>query len=509
MRIIIGGIKILFVAFYIATFVCYPGINYAEESSRQISMDFQEASLKDVLKIFSQQAGLNFVAAREIEDKKVTLYLDGVSVQDALDSIINANNLAYEQKPGSSVFIVKPSTASRVKLVTKVYGLNYARVAPPSSSTTTEGTATSGEGTAQAGDIKSIIENLLSKDEGGKLFGSVIIDPRTNSLIITSVPEDFPLIEATLAKLDAQTLQVMIEAEIIEVQTTAIKKLGLDWGGTSTGTFFTFSGPSRDTGFPFVRETGILSRSLLGGSIADSRGRTIAASSTGTVFGNLTLSEFRIVLKALEKENKARYLAKPKIMVINNQTAEIKIAEDTAVGTTTTSQATTGTTSTTAERVETGVILTVTPTINKDDYITMELRPEVSRVQTSNVSGYFDPTKRSARTTVMVKNGQTLAMGGLLKADTTDNDRAVPGLSKIPLFGKIFKSKDYQNISTEIIIFVTCYIVKPEMEKQQKTAEFAPAAAGEVNQPSEAVATERDNEIANTVTRLRKRREIE
>jgi len=487
---IIGGIRIFWIMLCIVSFVFYADFNYAQEESRRISMDFQEAALKDVLKVFSQQAGLNFVAAQEIEDKKVTLYLDGVTVQDALTSILDANNLTYEQKPDSSVFIVKESTKPKIKMITKVYSLNYAKVEE--------------EGGEEKSDIKSIIENLLTKNNEGEVLGSIVNDTRTNSLIITSVPEDFALIENTLAKLDAQTPQVMIEAEIVEVKTTAIKKLGLDWGGAATGEFFTFTGPSRDTRFPFIRESGLLQRSLLKGATGTgtelSEGE--ASTATGTAFGNLTLTEFRIVLKALEKENKSKYLAKPKIMVVNNETAEIRISANSGVGTVTT-EGESGTLTTSVERVETGVILKVTPTINKNDYITMTLEPEVSRVETSNVTGYYDPTKRSAKTTVMMKDGQAIAIGGLLKSEVADNDRAVPGLSKIPLLGNLFKSKDFQDASTEIIIFVTCHIVKPELEKLEEAA--APPV---VKVEKEAAIAERDKEIIKAVKRLRKRREI-
>lgn len=518
MKRIIGGVRIFCVMLCIMTIISYTNLNYAQEQPRRISMDFQEAALKDVLKIFSQQAGLNFVAAEEIENKKVTLYLDGITVQDALNSILEANNLTYEQKPDSVVFIVKESTEPRIKMVTKIYNLNYAKVSK--GITAAGGVTAAGAGAAFSGaggigiggaapDIRSIIENLLTKDDSDKTLGSVLVDVRTNSLIITAVPEDFPIIEDTLAKLDTRTLQVMIEAEIVEVKSTAIKKLGLEWGGNTSGTFFTFTGPSRDTGFPFIRETGIFSRSLLGGSAADARGRTLAASSTGTKFGNITLADFRIVLKALEKDNKSRYLAKPKIMVVNNETAEIKISEDTAVASITTETAQSGTITTSPERMETGVILRVTPTINKDDYITMTLEPEISRVQVSNISSTtFDPVRRSAKTTVMMKNGQTIAIGGLLKTDIADNKRLVPGLSKIPLLGGLFKSTDFEDVTTEIIIFVTCYIVKPELEKKEVAVELPPVKISKREVSEEAAVTERDKEILKAVKRLRKKREL-
>ncbi len=502
MKKLIGGARIFCVITCVVSFIFYANLNYAQET-RRISMDFQEAALKDVLKIFSQQAGLNFVAAKEIEDKKVTLYLDGVTVQDALNSILEANNLTYEQKPDSSVFIVKESGKPKIKMITKVYNLNYARVNKVAGATEEEGGYTGEGGEEEATDIKSIIKGLLSKSEGGErgrrgegdgnILGNIAVDPRTNSLIITTIPEDFPLIEATLAKLDTRTPQVMVEAEIVEVKTTAIKKLGLEWGSESSGTFFTFTGPTRDTHFPFIRESSPLQRSLLKG-----------ASAGEPSLGSLTLAEFRIVLKALEKDNQSRYLAKPKIMVINNETAEIKITKEAALGEITTTETTTGTTGTTSERYEIGVVLKVTPTINKDNYITMTLEPEVSRAEVSKISTcIYDPTKRTAKTTVMAKDGQTIAIGGLLKSEIADNKRMTPALSKIPLLGNLFKSKDFQDVETEVIIFVTCHIVKPELEKQEVAVKLPP-----VELKKEAAVAQRDKEILKAVRRLRKRREL-
>ena len=93
-----------------------------------ISMDFQDADLKDVLKVFSQQAGLNFIASENIKDRRITLYLDEVLVEDALNTIMGANNLTYEQKEDSKIFVVKEWGRPEVETITKVFPLQYARV---------------------------------------------------------------------------------------------------------------------------------------------------------------------------------------------------------------------------------------------------------------------------------------------------------------------------------------------------------------------------------------------
>ena len=86
-----------------------------------ISMDFQDANLKTVLKVFSQQSGLNFIASQNIQERTVTVYFENVKIEEALNYIMNANNLVYEQEPGTSIFIVKETGKPKVETITKIY----------------------------------------------------------------------------------------------------------------------------------------------------------------------------------------------------------------------------------------------------------------------------------------------------------------------------------------------------------------------------------------------------
>jgi type IV pilus secretin PilQ/predicted competence protein len=474
-------------------FILSLSVNAQEiKDAPRISMDFQQAKLEDVLKIFSQQAGLNFVATENIRDKQITLYLDGVTVQDALDSIMKANNLAYDQAPGSAVFVVRESGKAKVEMMTKVYTLRFARVSQES--VAKEGSV------SQVSDIKSILENLLSKGDDGRVLGNIVIDKRTNSIIVTTIPSDFPIIEDAINRLDAVTPQALIEAEIVEINTNALKNLGLEWGDQTDGTFVTFTGPSRSTTFPFERVNAPLQKKL------------IAAGARTATRGTLNLTDFAFVLKALEKEGMARYLAKPRIMTLNNETAEINISANAAVGVNVESQSDTGSVTESAERVDIGVILKVTPTINKEGYIIMTLEPEVSRavqspVENSRGQPFYDATKRAAKTTVMVRDGQTMAIGGLIQSQEDNSTSKTPGLSRIPLLGKLFKGDEKNKDDTEIIIFITAHAI-------QDIAELAMAKESQINEEAKpaAIGTPdadiREEEIKKTVMRLRKKREI-
>lgn len=438
--------------------------------AEMISMDLVNAGLDDVLKLLSQQAGMNFVASESARDRRVTVYLDQVPIQTAIRSILDANNLSFRQIAGSNVYIVGDSGGRAVKLTTKVYTLKYARVVPTLGETTRTfgdtgsvlkptftGTGSGGEGESssnsgssggsnssrasggsgtQAQGIVAIIKQLLTER------GSVTTDPRTNSLAVTDVEETFPLVEETIAKLDIRPLQVYLEAEVLEVKRATLHRLGIEFGD-STGEFATFTGPSRQTNFP-------LGPTLL----------KRAAAPTHTL-GTLALTDLTATLKALETESDVKFLASPRLMTLSNEVAEIRITTDAATGTTSSSQTDTGTVTTQIERNTVGTVLRVTPLVTDDKHITMVIEPEISRVVSSTTfSSTLDPNRRSARTTILVEDGETAMIAGLLSQDQDLGQRKVPLLSRIPLLGAAFTRHADEITDTEIVIFITPHIVK-------------------------------------------------
>jgi type IV pilus secretin PilQ/predicted competence protein len=402
-----------------------------------ISMDFQDANLKTVLKMFSQQSGLNFVASQNVQDRTVTIYFDNVSVQDALNYIMSANNLIYEQESGSNIFIVKESGKPVVETLTKIYELKYAQLIPPP---TEEGES------EKIAEIHSVIQDVLSKN------GKVIADKRSNSLIITDVPSQFAVIEDVLARLDTKTLQVMIEAEILETTTTVADRLGVSWSGY----FGAYSGPARYTLWPLTRK--------FRAETATSEG--VSTPGSFSFAGNSAMSA---TLRALLSDTDTKVLARPKVLTLNNETARIELTAETAVASITTSSGEgAGAQSTTsAERINTGITLEVTPQINKDGYITMHIEPEVivpvlSTYFKEGDATFVDPQKRSTKTTVMVRDGETIVIGGLISKEDSYVFNKVPFLGDIPLLGMAFRYKSTDESDKELLIFITPYIVKDD-----------------------------------------------
>jgi len=465
-----------------------------ESQKSTVSIDVTEAYLEDVLKLLSKQSGLSFVASEDVANKKVTLYLDKVPTDAALRTILEANHLVLKKQDArSNLYIITASGSPKTHTITKVFRLKYARVVPSAGEisstfgltgsliTQTLGSATGGTGggtpslggtsgggasssfgggvsgvgggssiggiggglgtsigtsTGNTG-LMAIIRSLLTE------HGSVVADPRTNSIIVTDVPERFPVIEETVSKLDVKPAQIYLEAEVLEVNLETLRRLGIEFGD-STGTIGHYTLPIRSSFFPYAK-------SLLRGS-------------TGTFTrGTVSFSDANIVFKLLATEQDVKFLARPRMVTLSNEVAEIRIVSEPVTGLTSTSQTQTGTVTQTVERTTVGTILRVTPMVNDDRYITMVIEPEVSKVsQSSSFSSFLDPSRRLARTTVMVPNGGTAMVAGLISSENTKLARRVPGIGDVPLVGIAFKRTSTQRTNTEILIFITPHLITEE-----------------------------------------------
>ncbi len=457
----------------------------------EISMDFQDANLKDVLKVLSIQAGLNFIASEGVQDRKVTLYLDKTPLKGAMDKFFKANNLSYELDRDSNIFIVKDWGKLKTETVTRVFYLKYASVS--SSSLTEEmsktirvkqevtdisagGGGAAGGGTSVSGKWKSeedagitvAVKKLLSE------YGSVIEDFRTNSLIITDTPQNMSVITQVIASLDVPVPQVMLEVEILDVSKNVVDKLGFNWGNAGSFAIQVISA-ARQTAFPlsmFAPEGGI------GGLTRVTNDAAVGSSTAKFSPGEINFpTNLKLIFDYLNTQTDTKFLARPRVLTLSNETAEIRIATNEAIGITTTTEATTGTTTATPERSETGVILRVTPQVNLETgLITMFVYPKVSEAVTGNTitSGdeefiFRDPEERSTKTLVRIKDGETVILGGLIRDEYSRVSRKVPFLGDLPIVGALFRhhggdnDKDKQR---ELLVFITPHIVKETQETQ-------------------------------------------
>jgi len=415
------------------------------EYSKTISMDFMGTSLNNVLKIFSQQSGLNFIAASGVSSQPINLYLENVPVEEALERILSANNLTYEIEPGSKIFTVKPLKTPGKDVITRVYPLQHVPVPSSKLNTTLTRSTTGGSSTATGGSSTGIVDaitHLLGDD------GSIVEDVRTNSLVITDHPANFAAIEQAIARLDVRIPQVLIEVEMLDISKSTGEQLGAKFQNSK---LFELTGASKDTFFPFFEN-----------KVLDKADESITYTE-----GTLDFTSMNLIIEFLRSQTDTKNLAHPKILTLNNETAEIVITTDEAIGISTTENTQSGTTNTSAERAQTGVSLRVTPyasLVTRE--ITMAIEPIVSEARTGGTfSGrtFRDPEERSTRSILRVRDGDTIILGGLVRIDEETTWTKIPFIGEIPFLGAAFRHKNKTTSDRELIIFITPHIVEDNL----------------------------------------------
>lgn len=437
-----------------------------------ISMDFKDASLKDILKAFSMQSGLNFIASEAVQDRKVTLYLDKVPLSYAMDKIFSANNLSYDLDNKANIFVVKEWGKMETETVTKVFFLKFATVSTSSlkeelakgvlkssatsataAATTSASSKTKWKEESESG-ITSAVKKLLSAS------GSLVEDFRTNSIIVTDTPMKMKVIAQVIASLDVAIPQVMLEVEMLDVSKNAVDKVGFEFGDTPFTAIVT--GATAGMGFPY-----------------HSWGK-IVNGAYGTLSINPSANTYQMQLDYMKTLTDTKYLARPKLLTLNNETAEIFITKDEIVGREDTTTVTSGVTTTTSvysrstdlelTKEGTGIFLKVTPQINLDtNEITMVINPKSSVSTVSSLSNSSNPQSdvevRSTKSIVKVKDGETVVLGGLIHQDKSVAIKKLPILGDIPLLGILFRHKNQtKDIERELLVFITPRIVRDKMD---------------------------------------------
>jgi type II secretory pathway component GspD/PulD (secretin) len=288
------------------------------------------------------------------------------------------------------------------------------------------------------------VKHVLSSE------GKAMFDSRTNSLIVTDIPVQFDAIERIIALLDSPIPQVLIEVEMLDVAKSVIDNIGVNMSKSLiqyTGSGVTTTAP----GF------------LFNPKYAVELGDLEAAPSFQ--YGTLSSSIFTALFDYLTTDSKTKFLARPRIMSLSNETAEIKITTNEAIGQNTVTVASEGEATTTveAERFQTGVTLRVTPQVDPvSGYVTMIVVPTVAEAKagaTFNDVTYKDPEIRTSSSTLMVKNGETIVVGGLIKNKDELTIKKMPVLGDLPIIGAAFRHKDRTVEERELLVFLTPRVV--------------------------------------------------
>lgn len=390
----------------------------------------RDAEIQDVLRALAQQAGMNIIIGTGVEGT-VSFSFDRISLQDALEVILKAHGLGYVIQH-NVLWVGKKEDIAKAgeDLVIEIVQLNYAR----------------------ASEVTTQVKGVLSER------GSVTPDTRTNTLIIRDVKRNVEEAKKLLTSLDTRTLQVVIEARIVEANSSFSRQFGIQWGGEYSqireGVTSTITGgatlPTAPSGRNFAVNLPVAATGGLGLVI-------------GSLKNNLFLD---VELMAAEKNGQLKIISQPKVTTLNNKAATIHSGltfnvRTTATTTTTGGVATTATTGVTLQEIKTGIDLTVTPQISMDDYVLLTIVASKSDPDFGKeIEGIPGITEKSASTSVLVKDGETTVIGGLYRSSSSSTEDSVPHLSKIPLLGWLFKSEEKTLDNEELLIFITPRIVR-------------------------------------------------
>lgn len=465
-------------------------ISAGVNTENKTSLDFKGLDIVDALKIISMRSKMNIVVGKNVSGR-VTIFLKDVDIQDALLIILASNNLAYEKK-GNIINVMTDSDYEllygekfneKKQLLTK--NLKYAKAQDISKSLlqikTNIGRIVVDENTntlivldtpEKVAQIDKIIDNL-DKPTETKVFelkyadvnkispkiqeaitqgiGSLKIDERTNKIIIKDFPEKITDIAKIIEAFDEKPQQVRIDAQIIEINPDKDEfKMGVDWDA-------------------WLNKNFRMANSLpMGGTTKLSFGLAAANLPIGEKYDR------KGIIDLLHTIGKTKILSSPSIIALNNQEARILVGSKEAYITSTTSQGGSGTqvTSQAVNFVDVGIKLYVTPTINKDGFVTMKIKPEISTSKLTDLTSEGKVTQvpivttSEAETTLTLKDSSTIVIAGLKKDQRENEVKKIPFLADIPLLGLLFRSTNISTTKTELVIFLTPHIINDDIPEK-------------------------------------------
>jgi type IV pilus assembly protein PilQ len=406
----------------------------------KISFDIQDADLDKVIKLLADVSGLNLIMDPSEVKGKVTLKLDSVPWDQALDILLRIYNLD-RMIEGNVLRVASKSKldderrkdllteAEQKKLMqqaedlyTRTFKVNY----------------------SAASELEDKVKKILSPR------GDATANPRTNELIITDVKANLDKVERLISILDKEVRQILIEARIVTVKTGYSQSLGLSWGlnknpkagepqiGVTSGTNSSIK-PQTDGTYQLALPTELGKAAGMVGSM--------------TWFNIAKNINIDLTISALEAINKASTLAAPKVMTLENQSASITQGITLYVQTTTAS-------GTAPQPLNANLSLTVTPRVTGDNFITMMVNATNNEPALPPAGATASINTQAVTTNVMVKDGDTIVLGGIYIKQKANVDSHIPWLGKIPLLGWLFKETTDTDSTSELLIFITPKIVK-------------------------------------------------
>ncbi|MCC7300798.1 MAG: hypothetical protein IT583_06940 [Verrucomicrobia bacterium] len=449
-----------------------------------ISVSLKEVELNSVIRLFTTLSDANIIIP-DLEGGagliKVDVNMKDVEWKPALQAILETQSLElYEKVPGTAVYSVRKKPANApVAMSVKIFKLNYASVS----------------------NVYEMISGMVPKTD--LVAGKISVFPSRNTIVVQSTPENLLDVEKMITAVDLPRQQVFIEAKFMELTDGASKQLGIDWamlggdnGGYGIGGSKIGGAYSRNNTFTENRYTDISGRPYeniadidkladrparpgsFGADATRISGLTPTTldvnTATKTLGATLSADDFKLVLAALKSINGTKIVSNPKIIVANEEKAQIYVGDKEPNIKQSTTQAQQADAVTTYNLdpdkpfFETGIKLDVTPVINTSSNITVTITPSLSRKTGEKTVGnggtintFPETSEKTIKTVFALESGQTAAIGGLTELDSSDVERKIPVLGSIPLIGRLFSYANKKNEQRETVIFVTVGLANP------------------------------------------------
>jgi type IV pilus assembly protein PilQ len=415
---------------------------------QKISVDFRETPIEDVLRVLAKQAEIDVVKSPKVTGV-VTATLKDIPLGEALDNILSAHGFGYITT--ENMIRVVPQEEiyqAKEKRVSRVYRVTYADVKG----------------------VETALKKFMSET------GSISSNPGTSNIIVTDMESKILAIDKFLEEIDRSTPQIVVEARVYDITSSDQLDLGVEWN------------IGRNTDYGANGITGIGGSSTL--SSADNRtdphmtGQMISPVDKATNMSNV----FRFgwlndsinidaILRAEQKNVSAKLLANPRIMVVDNEEATIKIVEEVPYQELTETSGGGNIGTTTFKDV--GVELVVTPHLTRDGKIRLKLNPRFSirtgeDITVASAGGSPIPqpviAKRETITTALIKDGQTVVIGGLRKQEQTQEVKKIPLLGDLPLLGALFRFEGENTVNSELVVFITPkLIIEPTLSEEEQS----------------------------------------
>jgi type IV pilus assembly protein PilQ len=420
----------------------------------RMSIDVQNADIKVFLGILADAGHLNLVMDQDVQgiynfkftdtpwDQILDVVLKnaglGKEIQNGVLRVAKIKKLQEEEEDRRKLDEAK-ALAGPLQSITRP--LSYSKVS----------------------EVKNIIEKMLTKR------GSVILDDRTNTLIITDLSNNLVVIDDLISQLDVQIQQVQIEARVVEASGNYEKAFGVKWPQSNSGAnsitladgsaapWGAANGPSWNS---INNRPGSGQNNVVGSFSGGKSGVTDISSPAGEFWVSFLSNRFSVnfILQALEKDGKVKIVSSPKVVTQNNKKAKILAGQKIPYPS---QQGGAAGGAITVAFVDANLELSVTPQITNEGTIIMDIQVEKSEADFSNtVQGTPTILRKAIETQVLVRDGGTAILGGVYTNNSSDGTAGVPFLSKLPLIGWLFRNKTHSEKNAELLIFITPRIIK-------------------------------------------------